>query len=72
MNIELPGKKRFYISEAARISANFLHITERAARVRLYRQIDDGKIRAIYYLGVMMIEKKELRKALNGESKWGY
>jgi hypothetical protein len=66
----LPEKSKFPIAEAARYVARHLSITEKAAKSRLYRKIEEGKIKARYVLGVMYLDHETLKDTLNGASKW--
>ena len=64
-------KSKYPITEAARYVARHLSITENAARLRLYRRIDEGRIPVKKILGVMYIDKETMKKILNGGGKWG-
>lgn len=63
----LPEKDHLHVTEVARVLAPRLHITEQGARNRLYRGIEDGRVRAVRVLGTIMIERNEAERIIRGE-----
>jgi len=62
-------KSWYFVSEAAELLASEIGISKQAARIRIYRAIDNGKIVAHSFLGVMKIERGYVEHILNGEKK---
>ena len=64
---ELPNRERIYITQLAEVLAYELDITESAARIRLYRGIEAGTVRAVRILGTLMIQRDEAARIIEGE-----
>jgi len=67
MVIKLADKERYCISEIVPFLKNKLYISDNAARMKIYRGINDGSIRAKSYLGSIRIERAEVERILEGE-----
>lgn len=60
-------KERYTVSEVAPEFAAVLGITESGARNRIYRAINEGRIKAVSYLGSLRLPHTEVSRILNGE-----
>ncbi len=63
----IPEKPRLRVLEVARIVAKDLGLNEHAAKVRIYRRIESGEIRAVRVLGSLMIPREEVVRIIQGD-----
>ena len=67
INVRVPDKAHFYISEAAKIIASHIDTKPKTIGNRIYNRIDSGHIDAVKVLGVTMLERAELIKIMSGD-----
>ena len=63
---EIPEKEHFYVSEVADLMAERLGRNPKTLANLIYARIDRGEYRAIRYEGVLMLERNEARRIVEG------
>lgn len=61
-------KEHYTVPEVAPALAEILGITEAGARSRLYRAVEDGRLKARSYVGAVRLPYHEAERTLRGES----
>jgi hypothetical protein len=62
-----PNKQLFCVAEIVPRLARVLYVNENAARIKIYRAISNGEVKARQYLGSIRIPRDEAIKILEGE-----
>lgn len=66
----IPDKRRYCIAEIVGPISTLLEISPMAARMRIYRGICEGKIKARKHLGSLRIPRSEVIRILHGEDPY--
>lgn len=67
----LPDKERLYVTEVAAVLARKDGLTLQGARMRIYRGIENGRVRCVRVLGTLMIPRSEAERIIEGETHDG-
>lgn len=65
--IRVAKKEQFTVPEVAELLARAAGCSANAARVRIYRAIDDGRLRSNRYLGSLRVPRAEVCRILQVE-----
>lgn len=65
--IRVADKARFTVTEVAELFAAAVGCSQGAARVRIYRAIDDGRVSSVRFLGSLRVPRSEVCRILQVE-----